>query len=75
MKSVYSSCKSLFLRFSRTRLLLLNTFDLAEDTISMDTVFEWVEKLNATYPQEFAEISSQLEKCDLENELDSVCSS
>nr|XP_019946754.1 PREDICTED: sodium- and chloride-dependent transporter XTRP3 [Paralichthys olivaceus] len=56
----------------RTRLLLLNTFDLAEDTISIDTVFEWTEKLNATYPQEFAEISSKLEMCDLERELDSA---
>ncbi|XP_019946754.2 sodium- and chloride-dependent transporter XTRP3A [Paralichthys olivaceus] len=56
----------------RTRLLLLNTFDLAEDTISIDTVFEWTEKLNATCPQEFAEISSKLEMCDLERELDSA---
>ncbi|XP_060937979.1 sodium- and chloride-dependent transporter XTRP3A-like [Limanda limanda] len=60
----YESC------LERTRLLMLNTFDLAEDTISMDTVFEWIEKLNATYPQEFAEISGKLETCDLEKELD-----
>ncbi|XP_022609046.1 sodium- and chloride-dependent transporter XTRP3 [Seriola dumerili] len=56
----------------RTRILLLNTFNLAEDTITMDTVFEWTEKLNATYPQQFAEIANKLETCDLESELDTA---
>uniref|UniRef100_A0A8D3DZF2 Transporter n=1 Tax=Scophthalmus maximus TaxID=52904 RepID=A0A8D3DZF2_SCOMX len=62
----YESC------LERTRILLLNTFDLAEDKITMDTVFEWIERLNATYPQQFAEISSKLETCDLEKELDTA---
>ncbi|XP_023274469.1 sodium- and chloride-dependent transporter XTRP3 [Seriola lalandi dorsalis] len=56
----------------RTRVLLLNTFNLAEDTITMDTVYEWTEKLNATYPQQFAEIANKLETCDLESELDTA---
>lgn len=60
---------------SRTRLLLLNTFNVAEDSITMDNVFEWIEKLNTTYPQQFAELADKLENCDLESELDTVCSS
>ncbi|XP_076594330.1 sodium- and chloride-dependent transporter XTRP3 [Chaetodon auriga] len=56
----------------RTRLLLLNAFNLAEDTITMDNVFEWTEKLNTTFPQQFAEIASKLENCDLESELDTA---
>ncbi|XP_034384388.1 sodium- and chloride-dependent transporter XTRP3-like [Cyclopterus lumpus] len=56
----------------RTRLLLLNTFNLAEDSVSMDNVFEWIEKLNTTYPQQFAEIAHKLEGCDLESELDTA---
>ncbi|CAG6016127.1 unnamed protein product [Menidia menidia] len=56
----------------RTRLLLLNTFSLAEDSISQDTVFEWIERLNSTYPQQFAEISGQLEDCNLEGELNTA---
>ncbi|XP_071326221.1 sodium- and chloride-dependent transporter XTRP3-like [Trachinotus anak] len=54
----------------RIRILLLNTFNLAEDSITIDTVYEWVEKLNATYPQQFAEL--KLEKCDLESELETA---
>nr|XP_046255268.1 sodium- and chloride-dependent transporter XTRP3-like [Scatophagus argus] len=56
----------------RTCLLLLNTFNLAEDSITMDNVFEWIEKLNATYPQQFAEVANKLETCDLEGELDTA---
>ncbi|KAM7382349.1 hypothetical protein PAMP_002082 [Pampus punctatissimus] len=56
----------------RTRLLLLNTFSLAEDSISLDNVFEWIEKLNTTYPQQFAELANKLETCDLEVELDTA---
>uniref|UniRef100_A0A3B5BI51 Transporter n=1 Tax=Stegastes partitus TaxID=144197 RepID=A0A3B5BI51_9TELE len=62
----YESC------LERTRILLLNTFELAEDRITIDSVFEWVEKLNATYPQQFSEIADQLENCNLENELDTA---
>uniref|UniRef100_A0AAQ5ZCK0 Transporter n=1 Tax=Amphiprion ocellaris TaxID=80972 RepID=A0AAQ5ZCK0_AMPOC len=53
----------------RTRILLLNTFNLAEDTINMDNVFEWIEKLNATYPEQFNEIANDTGNCDLEKEL------
>lgn len=60
---------------SRVRLLLLNTFDLAEDSITLDTVSDWITKLNTTFPQQFAEISHQVEVCDLTKELDNVCSS
>ncbi|KAM9723083.1 sodium- and chloride-dependent transporter XTRP3 [Menidia menidia] len=56
----------------RTRILLLNTFSLAEDSISQDTAFEWIERLNSTYPQQFAEISGQLEDCNLEGELNTA---
>lgn len=75
MTFVYFSCNRPLCSRCRTRILLLNTFDLAEDKITMDTVFEWIERLNATYPQQFAEISSKLETCDLEKELDTVCTS
>uniref|UniRef100_A0A3P8SVF4 Transporter n=1 Tax=Amphiprion percula TaxID=161767 RepID=A0A3P8SVF4_AMPPE len=53
----------------RTRILLLNTFNLAEDTINMDNVFEWIEKLNATYAEQFNEIANDTGNCDLEKEL------
>ncbi|TNN61115.1 Sodium- and chloride-dependent transporter XTRP3 [Liparis tanakae] len=56
----------------RTRLLLLNTFNLAESSVSMDNVLEWIEKLNTTFPEQFAEIAHKLEACDLESELDTV---
>ncbi|KAM7420091.1 hypothetical protein PAMA_014681 [Pampus argenteus] len=56
----------------RTRLLLLNTFSLAEDSVTMANVFEWIEKLNTTYPQQFAELADKLETCDLEVELDTA---
>lgn len=56
------------------RILLLNTFDLAEDAISMDSVLEWIEKLNTTYPEQFAQIADKVREgeCNLENELDTV---
>ncbi|XP_054477474.1 sodium- and chloride-dependent transporter XTRP3-like [Anoplopoma fimbria] len=56
----------------RSRLLLLNTFNVAEDSITMDNVFEWIEKLNTTYPEQFAEIANKLESCDLESELNTA---
>lgn len=73
--NIYPSCNSLFNPSSRTRVLLLNAFSLAEDSITLDNVFEWIEKLNTTYPQQFAELANKLENCDLESELDTVCSS
>ncbi|KAM9352859.1 sodium- and chloride-dependent transporter XTRP3 [Symphorus nematophorus] len=56
----------------RTRILLLNTFSLAEDSISMDNVSDWIKKLNTTYPMEFAEITHKLGNCSLEKELDTA---
>ncbi|XP_068188964.1 sodium- and chloride-dependent transporter XTRP3-like [Antennarius striatus] len=56
----------------RTRLLLLNAFNIAEDSITMDNVLEWIDKLNATYPEQFTEIAIKLENCDLQSELDNA---
>uniref|UniRef100_A0A3P9JV59 Transporter n=1 Tax=Oryzias latipes TaxID=8090 RepID=A0A3P9JV59_ORYLA len=56
----------------RTRVLLLNTFSLAEDSISLNNVLVVMDRLNATYPQQFAELSSRLEDCSLESELDTA---
>ncbi|KAL6108725.1 slc6a20 [Pungitius sinensis] len=56
----------------RTRLLLLNTFDQAEDSINMGNVFEWIERLNSTFPEQFAGIANRLEGCNLEKELDTA---
>uniref|UniRef100_A0A3B3VUL5 Transporter n=1 Tax=Poecilia latipinna TaxID=48699 RepID=A0A3B3VUL5_9TELE len=53
----------------RTRILLLNSFNLAEDSITINNVFEMIEKLNTTFPEQFAELSNKLEDCSLENEL------
>ncbi|MED6236407.1 hypothetical protein ATANTOWER_008736, partial [Ataeniobius toweri] len=65
--SVLINCP-LFL-YLRTRIVLLNTFSLAEDSITIDNVFEWIGKLNKTYPEQFAELSGKLEDCNLESEL------
>ncbi|XP_071400939.1 sodium- and chloride-dependent transporter XTRP3-like [Centroberyx affinis] len=62
----YESC------LERVRLLLLNAFNLAEDTINMENVYEWIEKLNNTYPEQFAGLADRLETCDLEAELDTA---
>uniref|UniRef100_A0A3B5LJU1 Transporter n=1 Tax=Xiphophorus couchianus TaxID=32473 RepID=A0A3B5LJU1_9TELE len=53
----------------RTRILLLNSFNLAEDSIIINNVFEMIEKLNTTFPEQLAELSNKLEDCNLENEL------
>ncbi|XP_041844103.1 sodium- and chloride-dependent transporter XTRP3-like [Melanotaenia boesemani] len=57
---------------NRTRTLLMNTFNLAEDSITLDTVSDCIEKLNMTFPQQFAEITHKLENCSLESELDTA---
>ncbi|XP_037533261.1 sodium- and chloride-dependent transporter XTRP3A [Nematolebias whitei] len=56
----------------RMRTLLLNTFSLSEDSITVDNVFEWVERLNITYPEQFAQLSGRLEECKLEEELNTA---
>uniref|UniRef100_A0A8C7FKA1 Transporter n=1 Tax=Oncorhynchus kisutch TaxID=8019 RepID=A0A8C7FKA1_ONCKI len=62
----YESC------LERVRLLLLNTFDLAEDTISLENVNHWIAELNRTHPEQFASLGGRLETCDLEAELDTA---
>uniref|UniRef100_A0A3Q0T6F1 Transporter n=1 Tax=Amphilophus citrinellus TaxID=61819 RepID=A0A3Q0T6F1_AMPCI len=59
---------------NRMRILLLNTFDLAEDTISMDNILESIEKLNTTYPVQFAQIADKVREgeCNLVKELDTA---
>nr|XP_057909127.1 sodium- and chloride-dependent transporter XTRP3-like isoform X2 [Doryrhamphus excisus] len=56
----------------RTRILLLNAFELAEETISMNNVLDWVVKLNASNPEQFAQLGNKLEACDLTSELDTA---
>ncbi|XP_034730804.1 sodium- and chloride-dependent transporter XTRP3-like [Etheostoma cragini] len=56
----------------RTRLLLLNTFSLAEDSITVDSLSGWIDELNTTYPEQFAELTNKLEDCNLERELDTA---
>ncbi|XP_071031495.1 sodium- and chloride-dependent transporter XTRP3-like [Oncorhynchus clarkii lewisi] len=62
----YESC------LERVRLLLLTTFDLAEDTISLENVNHWIAELNRTHPEQFASLGGRLETCDLEAELDTA---
>ncbi|XP_036414393.1 sodium- and chloride-dependent transporter XTRP3-like [Colossoma macropomum] len=62
----YESC------LERTRLLLLNTFDLAEDAVHIDNISFWITELNRTQPEQFAAIASRVETCSLEAELDTA---
>ncbi|XP_062395188.1 sodium- and chloride-dependent transporter XTRP3-like [Sardina pilchardus] len=62
----YESC------LGRVRLLLLNTFDMAEDTISLDNVDYWITELNRTHPDQFANMAPKLDTCDLIAELDTA---
>ncbi|XP_076868241.1 sodium- and chloride-dependent transporter XTRP3 isoform X2 [Brachyhypopomus gauderio] len=62
----YESC------LERTRLLLLNTFELAEDAVNKDNITFWISELNHSYPEQFDTISSKLETCSLEAELDTA---
>ncbi|XP_012694184.1 sodium- and chloride-dependent transporter XTRP3 isoform X1 [Clupea harengus] len=62
----YESC------LERVRLLLLNTFDMAEDTISLDNIDYWISELNRTHPDQFASLAPKLDTCDLEAELDTA---
>ncbi|XP_043116334.1 sodium- and chloride-dependent transporter XTRP3-like [Puntigrus tetrazona] len=61
----YESC------LERTRLLLLNTFDLSEESAS-GNVSAWIRHLNITEPERFAAIASKIELCSLEAELDTA---
>uniref|UniRef100_UPI0037E739EF sodium- and chloride-dependent transporter XTRP3-like n=1 Tax=Semicossyphus pulcher TaxID=241346 RepID=UPI0037E739EF len=55
------------------RVQLLNAFSLSEDSINIDNIFEWIERLNSSYPQQFAELDPPLQElCSLEKELDTA---
>ncbi|KAJ8288257.1 hypothetical protein COCON_G00009160 [Conger conger] len=62
----YENCQE------RMRMLLLNTFDMAEDTINTDDIKYWLEELNRTHTELFETISSQVERCSLESELNTA---
>ncbi|XP_030641183.1 sodium- and chloride-dependent transporter XTRP3 [Chanos chanos] len=62
----YESC------LERVRVLLLNTFDLSEDAVSINNITEWITQLNQTYPDQIAGLGAKLESCDLEAELDTA---
>ncbi|KAJ8354313.1 hypothetical protein SKAU_G00218800 [Synaphobranchus kaupii] len=62
----YESCQE------RVRMLLLNTFDMAEDTINIDNINYWIAELNHTHPEQFAAISSKIDPCNLQDELDTA---
>ncbi len=56
----------------RMKLLLLNAFDLSEDSISAENITAWIHHLNITDPERFTAIASKIELCSLEAELDTV---
>ncbi|XP_073781662.1 sodium- and chloride-dependent transporter XTRP3 isoform X1 [Danio rerio] len=62
----YESC------LERNRLLLLNTFDLSEETISVENVTAWISQLNSTHPDTFSTITDKIQDCSLEAELDTA---
>ncbi|KAK2815372.1 hypothetical protein Q7C36_023638 [Tachysurus vachellii] len=62
----YESC------LERMRLLLLNTFNLAEDAINKENMTSWINVLNHTDPEKFALIQHKIESCSLEAELDTA---
>ncbi|KAM9782716.1 sodium- and chloride-dependent transporter XTRP3A [Neosynchiropus ocellatus] len=51
------------------RLTLLNAFSLPEDSIDIDNVWDRVAELNASYPEQFAQLGIMPDECDLEREL------
>ncbi|XP_033922027.1 sodium- and chloride-dependent transporter XTRP3 isoform X2 [Melopsittacus undulatus] len=62
----YESC------LNKVILLLLNTFDLEEGSLTVDNLSEMKDYLMATHPQEYAQLSPQLKNCSLEAELDTA---
>ncbi|XP_018621435.1 sodium- and chloride-dependent transporter XTRP3-like [Scleropages formosus] len=62
----YESC------LERMRTLLLNTFDLVEDSINKENINHWMTELNRTDPGRFSSLSTQLQSCNLEAELDTA---
>ncbi|KAJ8005393.1 hypothetical protein DPEC_G00146160 [Dallia pectoralis] len=62
----YESC------LERLRLLLMNTFDIAEGAISLENVNQWIADLNRTQPEQLSSLLDRLQTCDLEAELDTA---
>ncbi|XP_006012768.1 sodium- and chloride-dependent transporter XTRP3 isoform X3 [Latimeria chalumnae] len=56
----------------RTILLLMDTFDLAEGSITAENLESWEIYLNSTFPGEYAAVSSQVKVCDLQSELNTA---
>ncbi|KFV04965.1 Sodium- and chloride-dependent transporter XTRP3, partial [Pterocles gutturalis] len=53
-------------------LLLMNTFDLEEGSLTAENLTEMKDYLMATRPQEYTQLSPQLKNCSLEAELDTA---
>uniref|UniRef100_A0A4W3IDL6 Transporter n=1 Tax=Callorhinchus milii TaxID=7868 RepID=A0A4W3IDL6_CALMI len=62
----YESC------LDRMVLLLMNTFDLMEGTITHTNLKEWMNFLNSTDPDKFSTLIPHLETCDLQSQLDTA---
>ncbi|XP_075439958.1 sodium- and chloride-dependent transporter XTRP3A-like isoform X2 [Ascaphus truei] len=63
----YESC------LNKVILLLTNTFDLEEGSISPDNLEDIKSYLNAAFHQEYSAVLPQMRNCSLETELDTVC--
>ncbi|NXC43247.1 S6A20 protein, partial [Penelope pileata] len=62
----YESC------INKVILLLMNTFDLEEGSLTADNLSEMKEYLMAAHPQEYTQLLPQLKNCSLEAELDTA---
>uniref|UniRef100_A0A669PFD0 Solute carrier family 6 member 20 n=1 Tax=Phasianus colchicus TaxID=9054 RepID=A0A669PFD0_PHACC len=62
----YESC------INKVILLLMNTFDLEEGSLTADNLSEMKDYLMAAHPQEYAQLLPQLKNCSLEAELDTA---
>ncbi len=72
MESVSDADEQTVFVLLRMRLLLLNAFDLSEESISAENITAWIHHLNITDPERFASIASKIQLCSLEAELDTV---
>ncbi|KAJ8273170.1 hypothetical protein GJAV_G00098420 [Gymnothorax javanicus] len=63
----YESCLE-----SRVRMLLINTLDVAENSITSENMSQWMAELNSTHPEQFPALAYKLESCSLESELDTA---
>ncbi|KAJ8268282.1 hypothetical protein COCON_G00134540 [Conger conger] len=56
----------------RVRMLLVNSLDVAEDSITTDNMTHWLAELNSTHPDQCSALASKLESCSLQSELDTA---